>query len=220
MASQTLNLSPELLAYLREHGLRESPVQAELRAATARLPEGVMQMAPEQGQFLALLLRLMGARRVLEIGTFTGYGTLWLAGALPEDGQIVTCDRSTEWTDLARPYWERSGLASRITLRLGDARKTLAALQEAGEAETFDFAFIDADKTNYEAYYEACLTLVRPGGLIAIDNTLWGGAVIDPRATDPDTEAIRRLNRKIRDDERVEVAMVPVGDGVTLAMRQ
>ncbi len=218
MASQTLNLSPELLAYLREHGLRESPVQAELRAATARLPEGVMQMAPEQGQFLALLLRLMGARRALEIGTFTGYGTLWLAGALPEDGQIVTCDRSTEWTDLARPYWERSGLAPRITLRLGDARETLAALQETGEAETFDFAFIDADKTNYEAYYEACLTLVRPGGLIAIDNTLWGGAVIDPRATDPDTEAIRRLNRKIRDDERVEVAMVPVGDGVTLAM--
>ncbi|HEB55652.1 MAG TPA: methyltransferase domain-containing protein [Gammaproteobacteria bacterium] len=219
MANQTLNLTPELLAYLREHGLRESPVLAELRAATALLPEAVMQISPEQGQFMAFLLRLMGAKQVLEIGTFTGYSTLWLASALPEGGQVVTCDRNREWTDMARQYWERAGLAHRITLRLGDARETLQTLQEAGESDTYDFAFIDADKANYDAYYEACLTLVRPGSLIAIDNTLWGGAVIDPNATDPDTEAIRRLNRKLRDDQRVEVVMVPVGDGVTLVRR-
>jgi len=219
MANQTLNLTPELLAYLREHGLREPPVLAELRAATARLPDAVMQIAPEQGQFMALLLRLMGARRVLEIGTFTGYSTLWLASALPEDGQVVTCDRNREWTDMAKTYWARANLAQRITLHLGDARQTLQALQDTGETDAFDFAFIDADKVNYNTYYEACLTLVRPGGLIAIDNTLWGGAVADPKATDPDTEAIRRLNRKLRDDQRVEMAMVPIGDGVTLVRR-
>ena len=220
MANQTLNLTPELLAYLREHGLRELPVLADLRAATARLPEAVMQISPEQGQFMAFLLRLMGARRVLEIGTFTGYSTLWLASALPEDGQVITCDRNREWTDMARQYWERAGLAHRITLYLGDARETLQALQKAGESDNYDFAFIDADKVNYDAYYEACLTLVRPGGLIAIDNTLWGGAVIDPAATDPDTEATRRLNGKLRDDPRVEMVMVPIGDGVTLARRR
>ncbi len=220
MANQTLNLTPELLAYLREHGLRELPVLADLRAATARLPEAVMQISPEQGQFMAFLLRLMGARRVLEIGTFTGYSTLWLASALPEDGQVITCDRNREWTDMARQYWERAGLAHRITLHLGDARETLQALQKAGESDNYDFAFIDADKVNYDAYYEACLTLVRPGGLIAIDNTLWGGAVIDPAATDPDTEATRRLNGKLRDDPRVEMVMVPIGDGVTLARRR
>jgi len=220
MANQTLNLTPELLAYLREHGLRESPVLAELRAATALLPEAVMQISPEQGQFMAFLLRLMGAKRVLEIGTFTGYSTLWLASALPEDGQVITCDCNREWTDMARQYWERAGLAHRITLHLGDARETLKTLQDAGKSDTYDFAFIDADKVNYDAYYEACLTLVRPGGLIAIDNTLWGGAVIDPDATDPDTEAIRRLNRKVRDDQRVEMVMVPIGDGVTLVRRR
>ena len=220
MANQTLNLCPELLAYLREHGLREPPLLAELRSATARLPEAVMQISPEQGQFMAFLLRLMGARRVLEIGTFTGYSTLWLASALPEDGQVVTCDRNREWADMARQYWERAGLANRITQHLGDARETLQILQDAGESATYDFAFIDADKVNYDAYYEACLILVRPGGLIAIDNTLWGGAVIDPNATDPDTETIRRLNRKLREDQRVEVAMVPIGDGVTLVRRR
>ena len=220
MANQTLNLTPELLAYLREHGLRESPVLAELRAATALLPEAVMQISPEQGQFMAFLLRLMGAKQVLEIGTFTGYSTLWLASALPEDGQVITCDCNREWTDMARQYWERAGLAHRITLHLGDARETLKTLQDAGKSDTYDFAFIDADKVNYDAYYQACLTLVRPGGLIAIDNTLWGGAVIDPDATDPDTEAIRRLNRKVRDDQRVEMVMVPIGDGVTLVRRR
>ena len=220
MANQTLNLTPELLAYLRDHSLREPPVLADLRAATARLPDAVMQIAPEQGQFMAFLLRLMGARRVLEIGTFTGYSTLWLASALPEDGQVTTCDRNREWTDMARKYWEQAGLAHRITLRLGDARRTLQALQDAGETGTYDFAFIDADKVNYNAYYEAGLTLVRPGGLIAIDNTLWGGAVADPDATDPDTEAIRQLNRKLHDDQRVDLAMVPIGDGVTLVRRR
>ena len=220
MASLTLNLTPELLDYLHEHGLREPPVLAVLRAATARLPEAVMQISPEQGQFMAFLLRLMGAKRVLEIGTFTGYSTLWLASALPEDGQVITCDCNREWTDMARQYWERAGLAHRITLHLGDARETLKTLQDAGKSDTYDFAFIDADKVNYDAYYQACLTLVRPGGLIAIDNTLWGGAVIDPDATDPDTEAIRRLNRKVRDDQRVEMVMVPIGDGVTLVRRR
>lgn len=220
MANQTLNLTPDLLAYLRAHGLREPPVFAELRTETARLPEAVMQISPEQGQFMALLLRLMGARRVLEIGTFTGYSTLWLASALPEDGQMITCDSSREWTGLAQRYWQKAGLADRITLHLGDARDTVQALQDTGETDTYDFAFIDADKVNYDTYYEACLTLVRPGGLIAIDNTLWGGAVADPFATDPDTEAIRQLNRKLHEDQRVEMAMVPIGDGVTLVRRR
>ncbi len=220
MANQTLNLTPELLAYLREHSLREPPVLAELRAATARLPEAVMQISPEQGQFMAFLLRLMGARRVLEIGTFTGYSTLWLASALPENGQVVTCDRNREWTDLARRYWQKAGISDRITLYLGDARDTLQTFQESGQAGAYDFAFIDADKTGYDTYYEACLRLVRSGGLIAIDNTLWGGAVADPRASDPDTEAIRKLNRKLHEDQRVEMAMVPIGDGVTLVRRR
>lgn len=220
MSNRTLSLTPELYTYLQAHSLREPPALARLREETAAMEGAVMQIAPEQGQFMALLLRLMEARRVLEIGTYTGYSTLWLAGALPADGEVVTCDISREWTDVARRHWQAAGLAQRITLHLGPARETLHRLLREGAAGTFDFAFIDADKTGYDAYYEACLDLVRPGGLIAVDNTLWDGAVADPAADDADTRAIRRFNDKVHADPRVELSLVPIGDGLTLALRR
>jgi predicted O-methyltransferase YrrM len=204
--------------YVREVITRETAVQRRLRAETAALPEGRMQIGADQGALLALLVRLTGARRALEVGTFTGYSALAVAAALPAEGKLVTCDVSEQWTAIARRYWEEAGVSGRIDLRLGPAAETLAGLLRQGES--FDFAFIDADKESYDAYYEACLRLVRPGGLIAIDNVLWSGAVADPAAVDAETEAIRALNTKVRDDGRVEACLVTVGDGVMLVRKR
>jgi len=192
----------------------EPPVWRRLRRETARLPMGGMQIGPDQAVLLGWLARLIGARRALEIGTFTGMSALAVASALPADGSLVACDVSEEWTAIARRYWAAAGVAGRIDLRLGPARATLDGLLRANGAGTFDFAFIDADKPSYDAYYEACLRLVRPGGVIAIDNVLWSGAVADPRVRDRSTRALRALTRKIRDDARVDACLLSVGDGV------
>jgi caffeoyl-CoA O-methyltransferase len=179
-----------------------------------------MQIGPEQGQLMALLVELVGARRTLEIGTFTGYSALAVALALPADGHVLTCDVSEEWTSVGRRYWEKAGVAEKIDLRLGPALETLEELLANGQRDRFDFAFIDADKESYDAYYELCLQVVRPGGLIAVDNVLWSGKVADASVTDADTEAIRRLNAKLATDERVTLSLLPVGDGLTLARRR
>ena len=219
MTARTLQLSPRLHDYLLANSLRETPAQRRIRAVTARLPDANMQTAPEQGQFLQLLVRLLGAKRCIEIGTFTGYSALSVALALPPGGRIVCCDRSEEWTSIARRYWEKAGIARKIDLRLGPALETLDALLGAGGAGRFDFAFIDADKTNYRNYYERCLKLVRRGGLIAVDNTLWYGRVTDARVRDADTRAIRAFNRGLHRDRRIDLALVPIGDGLTLALK-
>ncbi len=200
-----------LCDYLREASLRDHPLLARLRAETASHPRAIMQITPEQGQFMQLLLRLTGARRTLEIGVFTGYSALITALALPEDGQVVACDISDEWTSLGRPYWHEAGVAHKIDLRLAPALDTLNSL-----TGPFDFAFIDADKINYDAYYERCLQLVRPGGLILIDNTLWHGDVINPAKQDADTLAIRALNKKLQADPRIDLSLLPIGDGLTV----
>jgi predicted O-methyltransferase YrrM len=198
----------------------ESAAQRRLRAETATMPRAEMQIGADQGAFMALLIRLIGARTALEIGTFTGYSAMAVAAALPSGGQLITCDVSEEWTAVARRYWREAGLDTKIELRLGDARETLAALRtERGDA-SFDFAFIDADKSGYDAYYEACLHLVRPEGLIVIDNVLWSGKVTDETVNDADTAAIRALNQKIRGDSRVEASLLPVGDGVMVVRRR
>jgi len=220
MANKTLHLNAKLYDYVLAVGLREPAVLARLREATEAEEMSIMRSAPEQGQFMAMLLKLMGAKRALEIGTYTGYGTLWMALALPDAGEIVTCDISRRWTSVARPFWEEAGASGKIRLELRSALETLNALIAAGESETFDFAFIDADKVNYDAYYEACLKLIRAGGLIAVDNVLWGGSVADPARRDADTEAIRAFNRKLKGDCRIEVSMLPVADGLTLALKR
>lgn len=220
MSNRTLSVNDRLYDYLTTHSLRESDVLKRLRAETARLPMARMQIAPEQGQFMALLVRLLGARKTLEVGVFTGYSSLCVAQALPRDGKHVACDVSEEWTSIGRRYWQEAGVAEKIDLRLAPALTTLDALLAEGEAERFDFAFIDADKLSYDAYYERALRLVRPGGLIAIDNVLWGGSVADPSDQDEDTRAIRALNDKIHRDDRVEMSLLPLGDGLTLAMKR
>jgi predicted O-methyltransferase YrrM len=206
--------------YLTETLAKETPVQRRLREETRKLPMGMMQIGPDQGAFLALLVRLIGARRTLEIGTFTGYSALAVASALPADGKLIACDVSEEWTRIARRYWREAGVADRIELHLRPAIETLDALVREGEAGRFDFAFIDADKTRYDAYYERALVLLRQGGLIAIDNVLWSGAVTEPARNDPDTAALKALNLKIRDDARVESVLVSIGDGVMLARKR
>jgi predicted O-methyltransferase YrrM len=216
VSNRSIGLGEELHAYLVSVGTREPEVLRRLREETAELPQRGMQIAPEQGALLALLIRLLGARRCLEVGTFTGYSSTAVALALPPDGRLVCCDVSREWTDVARRTWADAGVADRVTLRLGPAADSLDALLAAGEAGTYDFAFIDADKGGYDGYVERALRLVRPGGLIAIDNVLWSGAVADPADHAPSTEAIRALNAKLAADERVDVAMVPIGDGLTL----
>jgi predicted O-methyltransferase YrrM len=215
------SLVPDVIEQYVSHVLTpESPLQQQLRAETARLPQAGMQIGPDQGRLLALLVHLIGARRALEIGTFTGYSALAVAAALPEDDKLIACDISAEWTRIARRYWEEAGVSGRIELRLGPARDTLAMFIRDGAAGSFDFTFIDADKTEYDTYYEACLTLVRPGGLIALDNMLWNGAVADSQVRDPDTRTLRALNLKIRDDVRVESCLLTVGDGVMLARKR
>ena len=215
--SRQIALTDELLAYLHKVSLREAEPLRLLREETAKLPMAGMQISPDQGQFMALLVRLIGARRCLEIGTFTGYSSLAVALALPPDGRVVCCDVSEEYTAVARRAWASAGVAAKIELHIAPARVTLDRLREAGQRGSFDFAFIDADKENYDAYYEASLELVRPGGLIAIDNVLWSGAVANAKRQDADTKALRALNLKLRDDRRVDISMLPLGDGLTLA---
>ncbi len=217
MSNGSIGLSPELNAYLSRVGAREPEVLRQLRDETAKMPQAQMQIAVEEGAFLALLVELVGARRILEVGTFTGYSSTAMALAMPADGSMVCCDVSREFTDVARRTWSAAGVADRIELHLRPALETLDALLADGAAGNFDLAFIDADKGNYAGYYERALRLVRAGGLIAIDNVLWSGRVIDAGDTDEDTLAIRALNEAIAVDERVDVAMVPIADGVTLA---
>ena len=219
MANRTLNLDDSLYAYVLAHSLREHPAQRALREATKSQPHAGMQIGPEQGQFMALLVRLIGARRTIEIGVFTAYSALCVALALPEDGYVLACDVSDEYTRVGRPYWQQAGVSHKIDLRLAPARKTLDERLANGEAGTFDFAFIDADKPAYDDYYERCLRLVRTGGLIAIDNVLWSGSVAKPSKTD-DTAALQALNDKLYRDERVDLSLLPIGDGLTLARKR
>jgi caffeoyl-CoA O-methyltransferase len=220
MSPRSIGLPAPLYDYLLSVTVREPPVLAKLRAETAKLTMAMMQIGPDQGQFMRLLVQLIGARRTLEVGVFTGYSSLSVALGLPANGRIIACDVSEEWTAIARRYWKQAGVAKKIDLRLAPATQTLDGLIKAKGAGTFDFAFIDADKANYDAYYERCLKLVRKGGLIAIDNVLWDGAVIDPAKRDADTRAIRALNKKLHKDKRVDVSMVPIGDGLTLARKR
>jgi len=214
-------LLPEAVErYVVTATVRETAVQKQLRDETARLPKGGMQIGADQGALFALLVHATSAVRALEIGTFTGYSALAVAMALPENGRLVACDVSKEWTDVGRRYWELAGVAHKIDLRLAPALDTLAALVASGEAGKFDFAFIDADKPAYDAYYERCLELVRANGLIAIDNVLWSGRVADPAETDESTTALRKLNAKIADDPRVEACLLTVGDGVQLVRKR
>jgi caffeoyl-CoA O-methyltransferase len=220
MSNRTLILDSILHQYLLDQSLREHPQQAALREATRAHPLARMQSSPEQGELMQLLVKLMGARLTLEIGVFTGYSALTVALALPPDGRVLACDLSTEYTALGLPFWERAGVAGKIELVLGPALATLDARLGRGEGGSYDFAFIDADKPNYDNYYERCLQLLRPGGLIAIDNVLWSGRVARPAELDPDTAALRTLNAKLHHDERVDLAMVPIGDGLTLARKR
>ena len=220
MASRTINLDERVYKYLVSHSVRDLPVLKALRAETAKLPQSMMQISAEQGQFMALLVQLIGARRTIEVGTFTGYSALVVAQALPAAGKVIACDVSEEFTAIARRYWAKARVDKKIDLRLAPAKQILDKLLAAGQAGRFDFAFIDADKENYSAYYERCLKLVRSGGLIAIDNVLWGGEVANPKVNDKNTRAIRALNDKLKDDRRVAISMVPIGDGLTLAHKR
>ena len=220
MSSRTLQLTGRLHRYLLANSLRETPVQRRLRSATQRIPMAGMQISPEQGMLMQLLVKLTRARRVIEIGTFTGYSSLAMALALPPGGRIVCCDVSEAWTAVARRHWKLAGVEKKIDLRIAPALETLDRLLAERGAGRFDFAFIDADKTNYANYYERCLKLLRRGGLIAADNTLWGGSVADLRVRDESTRAIRAFNRKLHRDRRIELALVPIGDGLTLALKR
>jgi predicted O-methyltransferase YrrM len=215
MARRSIDLPPRLANYLVAQGLRETAVQRRLRAVTSKIPMGAMQIGPDQAALMQVLVRAIGAKRCLEIGTFTGYSALAVALALPPGGRVVCCDLSEEWTSVARKFWKRAGVEKKITLHLAPALETLKKLKGP-----FDFAFIDADKENYQNYFERCLKLLRKGGLIAIDNTLWHRRIFDRRDQTVDTRAIRAFNKKLRRDRRVEIALVPIGDGVTLALKR
>lgn len=220
MSDFTLNLTPRLYEYYQENSLREPTILKELREQTHKMSMAQMQISPEQGQFMGLLIQLMQAKKTLEIGVFTGYSALAVALTLPEDGKVIGCDINVEWTKIARRFWEKAGVAHKIDLRLAPALETLQSLIDEGQAGTFDFAFIDADKQNYPEYYEKSLLLIRQGGLIAIDNVLWDGQVADLNIIDRNTVVIRELNAKILKDERVSLSMLPIGDGLTLAMKR
>ena len=220
MSTKSLGLDEALYDYLLKHGVRESDVMRRLREETDTLEMAEMRCSAEQVNALAMILKLMAARRVIEIGVFTGYATLAFAAALPAEGRVYALDVSKDWTDIGRSYWQEAGVDGRIELRLAPAIDTLETLIRDGNSESVDFAFIDADKENYDPYFEAALTLLRPGGLIAIDNVLWSGRVIDPEAQDDDTQAIRALNEKLARDTRIDLAMLPVGDGLTLCRKR
>jgi predicted O-methyltransferase YrrM len=220
MPRRTLILDDTLYEYLIAHTAPEHPAQIALREATRTWPREAMQISPDQAQFLAFLLRLIDARRAIEIGVFTGYSALTAALALPADGYLLACDITDDDVKLGQPYWEAAGISRKIDLVLAPALETLSARLDSGEAETYDFAFIDADKTSYDSYYELCLKLLRPGGLIAIDNVLWSGSVAKPSSGDLDTEALKILNSKIRNDARVNISMLSIGDGLTLVRKK
>jgi len=221
MSSRTIQVTEPIHEYLLSVSLREPAILSKLREETAPLEAAGMQISPEQGQFMRLLVKMLGAKRTLEVGVFTGYSSLSVALVLPDDGQIVACDVSPEWTAIARRYWHAAGIAHKIDLYLAPATETLAALV-ANEANhgTFDFAFIDADKANYATYYDQAFTLIRRGGIIAIDNVLWGGALVNDDQQDEDTNALRALNQQLHKDDRVDLSLVPIGDGLTLARKR
>jgi len=220
MGKKTLDLNDRLYDYLLNVSLRETPALKALREETDRHEMARMQISADQGQFMALLLKLISAKHVIEIGTFTGYSTLVMAQALPDNGKIIACDISSEWTSIGQRYWQQANMADKIDLRLAPALETLDQLISEGQYDCFDFAFIDADKTNLENYFERSLKLIRPGGLIAIDNVLWGGSVIDPNNQTEDTVAIRHINQQVLTDARVDISLVPIGDGLTLARKR
>ena len=220
MTGRTIELTDALHRYLVAHSVREAPVLTELRELTQAMPQAQMQIGPEQGQFMQLLVRLIGARRCLEVGVFTGYSSLAVALALPEDGYLLACDVSEEWTAIARRFWKQASVERKFELVLRPAAETLAERLAAGDGGTFDFAFIDADKVGYQRYYELTLALLRPGGLVAIDNTLWSGRVADASVRDENTVALRAFNEALHKDERVDLSLVPIGDGVTLARKR
>jgi predicted O-methyltransferase YrrM len=220
MSNRTIPLDERLHGYLLAHSVREGDVKRRLRESTSSLDRGGMQISPEQGQFMGLLVELIGARQVIEIGTFTGYSALCMAEAMPADGVLICCDLSDEWTGIARGFWREAGVEERIDLRLAPALETPDALLAQGGAGQFDMAFVDADKANCINYYDRCLELVRTGGLILFDNTLWGGRVADPEDQDEDTRAIRALNDQLLGDQRVTLSLVPIGDGLTLARKR
>ena len=219
MSTETLGLTPELLDYLREHSISEQPVQTELRAVTAAMVDGNMQISPEQGKFMQFMVELTGAKRCLEVGVFTGYSALSVALGLPEDGVIHAFDTSEEWTAIGQEHWERAGVAHKIKLTLGPAIDSLNALIQSGNENTFDFAFIDADKGNSKHYYELCLTLLRPGGLLLVDNVLWSGEVVNSDNQEPDTLSIREINDIIAADVRVDRCMLSISDGITMVRK-
>jgi len=221
MTSKTLSLTPELYRYLQDHSLREPATMQAIREATlSKTNLSHIQVAPEQGQFMALLVKLMGAKRIIEVGTFAGYSTAWLASALPDEGELIACEIDADRVAIGQTFWDKAGLSDKITLRIGPALESLKALVSDGQTNAFDFVFIDADKQNYINYYELALQLIKPGGLIAIDNTLWSGKLANPSVHDPSTEAIRSLNSHLLNDQRVEISLVPIGDGLTLAYKQ
>ena len=220
MSNRSIVLTDSLYEYMNDVSLREPPLLLALREETAELTQRAMQISPEQGQFMALLARLIGARRCLEVGVFTGYSSLATALALPDDGRIVACDVSEEWTAIARRYWKRAGVDHKVDLRLAPASETLDALIAEGHGGTYDFAFVDADKTSYLDYYERALVLLRSGGLMLIDNTLWSGRVADPEVADADTVALRHFNEVLHRDERVDLSLLPRGDGLTVARKR
>ncbi|UCB54832.1 MAG: class I SAM-dependent methyltransferase [Thiotrichales bacterium] len=219
MSNRTLTIDDRVYDYLLSVSLRESDLLKQLREETTGIEYSEMQIAPEQGQFMSLLVRLIGARRALEVGTYTGYSSICIATALPADGVLVCCDDSEEWTAIAGKYWQWAGLEDRIDFRLGDASASLRQLVDQGGSGSFDFIFIDADKQNYPLYYELSLQLLREGGLLAVDNTLWSGNVADPENMEPATRAIRRFNEQLMADERVDISLVPIGDGLTLVRK-
>ena len=219
MSSGILSYTSSLRQYVWQYGLREHPALKELRTETEKLPSSMMQICPEQGALMGNLIRLIAAKKTIEVGTYTGYSAMAVALALPDDGEVVACDVSEEWTSVAKKAWEKAGIANKIDLQLAPASNTLDALLAEGKEGSFDFAFIDADKTNYQIYYELCLKLIRQGGVIVIDNVLWGGAVTDSNRNDADTEAIRELNQFIATDKRVSISMIPDGDGLTVAVK-
>lgn len=220
MSAGTIQLTPELRDYLVRVSIREPDVLARLRAETSDLPQSNMQISPEQGQLMALLAQLCGVRRGLEVGTFTGYSALAVARVLPDDGELHCFDRSEEWTDIARRYWKEAGVDHKLHLHLGDALPALDKLIADGQTGQFDYAFVDADKANYPEYHERCIRLVRSGGIMLYDNVLWGGSVIDDHDDSVDTAAIRALNARLHDDPRVDLSMVPIGDGLTVCRRR